>query len=67
MPVVGDTTLPFGVSALSIAISLIGAAEVSILAITCDGKKVGRRATWSTNELAHVFAVGLGGAALILE
>jgi hypothetical protein len=44
-PVAVSIVLPTGTAVLSIAINLVGVAVVSILAITCDGKKLGRRDT----------------------
>ena len=44
-PVAVFMLLPTGTAVLSMAINLVGVAVVSILAITCDGKKLGRRDT----------------------
>ena len=63
-PVAVSIVLPVGTAVLSMAINLVGVAVVSILAITCDGKKLGRRETWSTKELAHLSVFKLGAAML---
>ena len=54
MPVSVVILLPVGRPVLFTAISRVGVAVVSTLAMTCAGKKLGRSATWSTKELAHV-------------
>ncbi len=63
-PVAVSIVLPVGTVALSIAMSRVGVAVVSTLAITCEGKKLGRRATWSTKELAQLVSVGFVAAIL---
>ena len=45
LPVAVSILLPVGTAVLSMAINLVGVAVVSTLAITCEGKKLGRRAT----------------------